>query len=110
MLVRMLVLAVFASLAVAGAHALVPSQLTPAEQERYAALKDDPDAAAKFLITREYVRQGKAVVDGTLTAARMPDEPDEFDAQYLFPGETNMLKKAVQKALAAYIDSKSKRR
>jgi hypothetical protein len=95
------------TLAAAGAHALTPAELTPQEQLKYAALKGDKTAADNFMITRDYVRKAKAVVDGKGSAMTFPDEPDQFDAKYLFPGESKILQKAVQMAISAFIDSRS---
>ena len=100
--------ALFLSLAVSRAQALTAEELTPQEQQRYATLNNDATAQQSYLITRDYVRKAKAVVGGQLAAISMPDEPDEFNAKFLFPGESKTLKSAIQKALSAYIDSRSR--
>lgn len=92
----------------ARAQSLSPSQLTPQEQKRYEAIKGDPAAAESFLVTRDYVRKAQAIVKGQMAAATLPDEPDQFESKYLFPGESATLKQAIRLALAAYIDSRAK--
>ena len=98
--------ALILSLAASGARALTPAELNPQEQQRYAALKSDKAAAESFLVTRDYVRKAKAVVEGKGSAMAFPDEPDQFDAKYLFPGESKTLQKAIQLAISAFIDSR----
>ena len=101
--------ALFMAFAATGAHALKRSDLTPKEEQRYATLAADTTAAENFLITREYVRQADAVVTGKSPAIGLPDEPDQFEAKYLFPGESKMIQKAVVKAISAFIDSRAKK-
>ncbi|MFI5345065.1 MAG: hypothetical protein ACHQ51_01710 [Elusimicrobiota bacterium] len=99
--------ALFLTLAASNARALTPAELTPQEQQRYATLKSDKTAADNFMITRDYIRKAKAVVEGKGSAMAFPDQPDEFDSKYLFPGESKVLQKAIQMAISAFIDSRS---
>ena len=102
---RMSLAAVFAVLLAAPALALTPRQLTPREQQVYQTVKNDPNEAAAFLATREYVRKAQAVINGSLPAIKMPDKPANFEDQYLFPGEVDLVNRAVSLALFALMDS-----
>jgi hypothetical protein len=109
---RFLLSAIAASLATM-ASAMSPSDLKPTlsadESARYESLKSDSAKAQSFLITRDYVRKCKAVVDGAADPNSLPDQPDEFDDHYTSSDERKMMSKAIQLAISAFIEEKTKK-
>ncbi len=97
--------AVFSAALAAPALALSPGQLTPQEQQVYRSVASNPRQAAAFLATRDYVRKAQSVLNGDLPALKLPDKPRNFEDRYLFPGEADMVNKAVAQALFAMMDA-----
>jgi hypothetical protein len=109
---RFLLSAMAASFATV-ALAMSPSDLKPTmsaeESARYETLKSDSVKAQSFLITRDYVRKCKAVVDHTVDPNSLPDQPDEFDDHYTSSDERKMMSKAIILAISAFIDARAKK-
>ena len=99
--------AVLALCASSAGAALTPAQLTSAEKQTYAGLQSDSDAAQRFLITRDYLRQCQKVVNGSLSAAKLEFEPDEFDSTYVNSAEQKIIDRAINLNIAAML-SRSK--
>jgi hypothetical protein len=83
--------------------ALTSAQLTSAEKQTYAGLKNDGAAAQSFLITREYLRECRKVVEGSLSPGQLPFEPDGFDPNYVSPAEQKIVDKAINMNIAAML-------
>jgi hypothetical protein len=91
--------------AAASAAALSPGDLTPEEQGVYATVKSNPAAAQNFLVTREYVRQARAVVGNPAAAASFPAQPKGFSTRYLLAGDKDAINEAVSLSVAAMAKS-----
>lgn len=100
---------VFGSLATAAA-ALAPNELKPAfsadEQSFYATLSGAD--AQNFLITRKYVRQAQAVVDGKMNPLSFPaKKPAGFTVAYLLPDDPTVINNALGMYLTAKYSGQS---
>lgn len=92
-------------LSAASGWALTPSQLTPSEKATYASLKNQPDEAAAFLATRDYVRLCQKVVNKSMPAIRLTDIPDNYSDKYVSPAEASAVDKATSLRFAAMVTS-----
>ena len=101
---KKLILGVVLALCVPAARAaLTPAQLTSAEKQTYDGLQNDRDAAQRYLATREYLRECRKVVDGSLSAGKLEFEPDEFDSTYVSSAEQKIVDRAINMNIAAML-------
>ena len=80
-----------------------PEQLAARERRAYDGLKGDPEAASRYLTTRDYLRTCRKVVARTLPALDLPDIPEDFDDAYISETEEKLIDKAVNMNLAAIV-------
>jgi hypothetical protein len=82
------------------AAALQPDQLTPNERQTYERIKQDPQAAQRFLKTREYYQLCLNVVEKRIKEKDLPLRPEGFDESFVSADErVNLLKAEVLRDL-----------
>lgn len=75
---------------------LRPDQLTAAEQSAYSALPSGSDEAARYLVSRSWMRFCKPVADGVVPAKSLPLIPPGFDQKHLSTDELAVCKVAIR--------------
>jgi len=107
---RTLFLALIALAALYGrAAALSGSDLpTPEERAKYEQLLATNKAdAANYLITRDYVRRAREVVEsGGAGARNFPGKPKGFSSQYLSANDKDKINEAVKLSIEAMAESR----
>ena len=102
--------ALAASAALSGpAAALTGNDLpTPEERTRYEQLlATNKTEAGNYLITRDYVRRAKEIVDsGGEGARQFPGKPKGFSSQYLSLGDKDKINEAVKLSIEALAESR----